>query len=62
MPQQRWVIFTPERSVECDGRKLHFGPGVPRSDAPAPDAPDGAWTECYRRVFGERALAVNDPQ
>lgn len=60
MPQARWVIFTPEGSVECDGQKLHFGPGLPRSDAPAPDAPDSDWLAAYRGVFGERAIAVND--
>src|SRR5512133_610018 len=27
-PQVRWAILTPERSVECDGRQLHFGPGL----------------------------------
>lgn len=61
MPQQRWIIFTPERSVECDGRKLHFGCGLARAEAPGPEAPDAAWMDCYRRVFGERAIAVNDP-
>ena len=35
-PQPRWAIFTPERSVEWDGRKLHHAHGVPRSRAPAP--------------------------
>ena len=60
MPQARWVIFTPDRSVECDGRKLHFGPALARAEAPAPDAPDADWLAAYRRVFGERAIAVND--
>jgi probable DNA metabolism protein len=56
-PQMRWAIFTPERSVECDGRQLHFGPGLPRSEAPAPDAPDESWLSCYRRIFGARHAA-----
>lgn len=61
MPQQRWVLLTPERSVECDGSKLHFAPGVPRAEVPSPEAPDAAWMDCYHRIFGERAIAVNDP-
>jgi DNA polymerase len=59
MPQERWVIFTPERSVECDGRKLHFAPGLPRAQAPPPGM-DDQWLAAYRRVFGERAIAMND--
>ena len=60
MPQQRWVIFAPERSVECDGLKLHFGSGLARESVPAADAGDEAWLACYRRVFGARAIAVSD--
>jgi DNA polymerase len=59
MPQQRWVVFTPERSVECDGRQLHFGPGVPRSNAPNADSPESRWLECYQGVFGARAIAAS---
>jgi len=50
-PQVRWAIVTPERSVECDGRQFHFAPGLPRAQAPAPDAPDSVWLACYQRVF-----------
>jgi len=56
-PQMRWAIFTPERSVECDGRQLHFAPGLPRGQAPGHDAPDEAWLACYQRVFGTRQQA-----
>jgi DNA polymerase len=59
-PQARWAIFTPERSVESDGHKLHYGPGFARADAPAHDAPDHVWLAAYRSVFGEHAIAVND--
>jgi probable DNA metabolism protein len=51
LPQARWAILTPDRSVECDGRLLHFGAGLPRSQAPAPDAPDEVWLACYRGVL-----------
>lgn len=57
-PQTRWAIFTPERCVECDGRQLHFAPGLPRAQAPAHEAGDGEWLACYRRVFGARAQPV----
>jgi hypothetical protein len=50
----RWAIFTPERSVECDGAQLHFAPGLPRSQAPVAEAPDDEWLACYERVFGAR--------
>lgn len=53
-PQMRWAIFTPERSVECDGKQLHFAPGLPRSQAPGPEAPDQEWLACYQHVFGAR--------
>jgi DNA polymerase len=58
--EARWAIFTPERSVESDGHKLHFGPGLAREDVPDAHAPDTQWLAAYRRVFGERAIAVND--
>jgi probable DNA metabolism protein len=60
LAQGRWVIFTPELSVEFDGHKLHFGPALPRVEAPLPTASDDEWLAVYRRVFGARALAVND--
>lgn len=58
--ESRWVIFTPEHSVESDGNKLHFGPGLPREEAPRFDAPDSAWLAAYQHVFGRHAIAVND--
>jgi probable DNA metabolism protein len=54
-PHMRWAIFTPERSVECDGRQLHFASGVGRAEAPGPEAAEQEWLDCYRRVFGVRA-------
>ncbi len=60
LPQTRWALLTPERSVECDGRQLHFGPGLPRSDIPLADAPEENWLSVYRRVFGARATATQN--
>ena len=51
-PQPRWAIFTPERSVEWDGRTLHHAHGVPRARAPAPEDGDGAWLALHHGVFG----------
>ncbi|MDP3673105.1 MAG: TIGR03915 family putative DNA repair protein [Telluria sp.] len=53
----RWAILTPERSVEWDGRQLHYAPGLPRAEAPAPDAEEAVWLARYRSVFGARAKA-----
>jgi probable DNA metabolism protein len=56
--QMRWAIFTPDRCVECDGKQLHFAPGLPRLQAPAPDADEETWRACYYKVFGNRAIAA----
>jgi DNA polymerase len=58
----RWAILTPERSVEWDGKQLHFAPGLPRSEAPGADADEGTWLAAYRRVFGPRATASPEPE
>lgn len=57
-PQPRWGIFTPERSVEWDGSKLHYAQGVPRSRAPAPEDNDAAWLALHRSVFMARPAAA----
>jgi probable DNA metabolism protein len=59
-PSPPWVIITPERSVEWDGRQLHYAPGVPRGRVPAADADDQAWLACYRGVFDGGAAATQD--
>lgn len=48
----RWVLFTPQRSVRCEGGRVLFGPGLPAADMPGLVASDDAWWELYRRVFG----------
>lgn len=57
-PQPPWAIFTPERSVQWDGRKLHYAHGVPRARAPAPEDSDEAWLALHRSVFGPRQPSV----
>jgi DNA polymerase len=51
----RWAILTPERSVEWDGRQLHFAPGVPRAEAPPQELPEGVLLAHYRSLFAARA-------
>ncbi len=54
----RWAILTPNRSVESDGRRLHFGPGLPRTLAPAHDASDEVWLDRYRKVLNRHGNAA----
>jgi DNA polymerase len=51
IPQTRWAILTPERSVRFDAGALLYGPGVPASQLPAADAPQAQWMALYDRVF-----------
>ncbi|MCC2677163.1 MAG: uracil-DNA glycosylase protein-like protein [Ramlibacter sp.] len=55
IPQARWAIFTPERSVRFEGGSLLYGPGVPHAELPGPDSDDAAWQACYERVFAPHA-------
>ena len=51
-PHSRWAIFTPDRSVECDGPHLHYGRGVTRAELFSHDPSDAQLLDCYRLVFG----------
>jgi probable DNA metabolism protein len=51
VPAARWAMFTPERSVRCDGGRLLFGPGVPATELPRAGATDADWLACYQQVF-----------
>lgn len=61
-PHSRWAILTPERSVEWDGKQLHFAPGLPRAQAPPQDAAEEAWLHCYRSVFRPRTSEGSNPE
>jgi DNA polymerase len=50
-PGPRWALLSPQRCVWFDGHRLLLGPGLPAELAPAPDAPDEAWLDAWRRVF-----------
>ena len=47
----RWSILTPDRSVNWDLSNLHFGPGVPVSEAPSEDALEELWKAYYASAF-----------
>ena len=55
IPQSRWAIFTPERSVYFDAGTFRYGPGVPGAELLVPQADGGAWLALYDRVFPEHA-------
>ncbi len=46
-----WSILTPDESVHWDGSKLVFGPGAPRSAAPADDELESLWRTYYGNIF-----------
>ncbi len=56
--QMRWVVLTPERSVEWDGRALQFGPGARKDQAPPADAGEGLWLTYYENIFNPARLKL----
>jgi probable DNA metabolism protein len=52
----RWTILTPDASASWDGEHLHFGPGAPRSAAPAGDDLDDLFLTYYRSTFNPARL------
>jgi DNA polymerase len=54
----RWSILGPDRSAFWDGRRLHFGPGVPRSAAPPPDALEALWRTYYAHIFNPARMKL----
>lgn len=56
--QMRWAIFTPERSIEWDGRRLRGGPGVDRSTVPRGDPGAALWLTYYENIFNPARLKL----
>ncbi len=54
-----WAILTPDRSVFWDGRTLHQGPGVPRSEAPPEDAVEDLWRAYYSSIYNPARLNLD---
>ncbi len=53
-----WSILTPTECVHWDGVRLHFSPGLSRSEAPAEDAQDDLWRTYYRSIFNPARLKI----
>jgi probable DNA metabolism protein len=56
--QMPWAILTPERSVRWDGKRLAFGPGARREDAPGADAGEKLWLTYYENIFNPARLKL----
>jgi DNA polymerase len=54
----RWSILGPDRSAYWDGGRLYFGPGVPRSAAPPPDALEELWRTYYAHIFNPARIKL----
>lgn len=52
----RWSILTPDAAAHWDGERLHYGPGAPRTEAPAEDELEALWREYYAAVFNPARL------
>ncbi|MEF7615122.1 UdgX family uracil-DNA binding protein [Aquincola sp. MAHUQ-54] len=56
--QMPWAILTPEASARWDGRRLAFGPGARRDEAPGPDAAEQLWLTYYESIFNPARLKL----
>ena len=53
-----WTILTPDGCASWDGDTLRFAPGVPKSEAPAPDMMEEAWRTYYGNIFNPNRLKI----
>ncbi|MGV3483464.1 MAG: UdgX family uracil-DNA binding protein [Planctomycetaceae bacterium] len=53
-----WSILTPDESVRWDEHELHYGPGVPVTEAPGEDALEEVWRTYYASTFNPARLNV----
>jgi DNA polymerase len=54
----RWSILTPDASVHWAGGELTFGPGLPRTAAPAEDELEDLWRTYYGAIFNPARLML----
>ena len=54
----RWAILTPNRSAYWDLEQLRFGPGMPRTAAPAADDLEALWRTYYGSIFNPSRLNI----
>ncbi len=57
-----WSILTPYECAHWDGQRLHFTPGVSRSNAPDADALDDLWRTYYRNIFNPARVKISAMQ
>jgi uracil-DNA glycosylase len=57
-PEMRWSILTPDESVLWDGSELHYGAGVPASEAPDDDALEDLWRTYYGSIFNPARIKL----
>jgi uracil-DNA glycosylase len=57
-PNLHWSILTPDESVLWDGRELHYGPGVPASEAPDEDTLEDLWRTYYGSIFNPARIKL----
>ncbi len=57
-PTMHWSILTPDESVDWDQENLTFGPGVPRSQAPAGDELEELWRTYYASIFNPARIKL----
>lgn len=61
-PNIRWSLFTPQRTVHWDGRKITLAAGVPSSELPPEESHAGA-SELWRKYWrADGNLRAADPQ
>lgn len=53
-----WSILTPDESVTWDQKKLHYGKGVARSDAPEFDELEDLWRTYYANIFNPARIKI----
>ncbi|OAI55477.1 DNA polymerase [Planctomyces sp. SCGC AG-212-M04] len=57
-PNMHWSILTPDESVLWDGQELHYGPGVPASEAPDEDHLEDLWRTYYGSIFNPARIKL----
>jgi uracil-DNA glycosylase len=53
-----WTILTPDESVHWNLEALSYGPGVPRSAAPAGDELEDLWRDYYGSIFNPARVKI----
>jgi len=53
-----WTILTPDESVAWDQSQLHYGDGVPASEAPDEDELEDLWRTYYASIFNPARVKV----